>query len=288
MIHGGAGTITRENLPPEEEKERREVLLQALREGYSILEKGGNSIDAVRKAIVIMEDSPLFNAGRGSALNEDGFVEMDASIMYGPTREAGAVAAVRSVKNPIELAYIVMRKTKHVLLVGTYADSFAKAQGLPLMPPDYFIVEREKQKLKRDGETVGAVAIDIYGNISAGTSTGGLRGKLKGRVGDSPIIGAGTYANNTIGVSTTGIGEYFIRVCAAAKVTFLVTEMKLPLQEAVKKVLDEIKELGGSGGIIAIDSSGNYVAMFNSAGMYRGVKGGKEDVEKVMIFSNEF
>lgn len=284
VVHGGAGNITKDNLTEEAERERRNALLQSLRAGYAILEGGGNAIDAVVAAITILEDSPWFNAGRGSVLNESGYVQMDASIMYGPTMEGGAVAAVERIKNPIKAALMVMQKTKHVLLVGPHADSFAQKNGLELMPREYFIVEQSQKEKK--GETVGAVAMDIYGNICAGTSTGGLRNKMEGRVGDTPLLGAGTYATKSVGISCTGIGEYFIRVSAAARVAFLVESGKR-LEEAVGTVLHMIKQMGGRGGIIAVDSSGNYVMMFNSKGMYRGVKGGKASIEKVMIFDNE-
>lgn len=282
LVHGGAGNLTRDNISSTREKGIREGLKKALEEGYRVLIEGGSSFEAVKLAVMVLEDSPFFNAGRGSVPNEKGDVQMDAAIMYGPKREAGAVAAVQIIKNPIVAAYYVMKYTNHVLLVGKDADDFAIQHKLEIRDKSYFIVED-----KNIGETVGAVAVDIYGNVSAATSTGGLRNKKPGRVGDTPIIGAGTYATPRVAVSTTGIGEYFIRISAGSKIAFYVEEMNFSLYDAVYRVLDECKSLGGQGGIIAVDYTGNYVMLFNSPGMARGVKGTKDNIEKIMIFGDE-
>lgn len=268
----------------------------ALLAGHDVLRRGGKSLDAVVAAIKILEDSPLFNAGKGSVLTADGTVGMDASIMDGMTHKAGACAEVKHVKNPIELARLVMDRTPHVLLVGDGAERLAKEHSLPLMPADYFITEhrrlqlqriqqKEKEKATQAGEkkaqhdrlesigTVGAVALDRHGNLAAGTSTGGMVNKRFGRVGDSPIIGAGTYADNlTCAVSGTGHGEFFIRgvVCydIAAKMKYQGVTLTNAAEEVVMK---NLKEAGGRGGVIAVDAKGNVAMPFNSEGMYRGV-----------------
>ncbi|MBI5774067.1 MAG: isoaspartyl peptidase/L-asparaginase [Verrucomicrobia bacterium] len=291
VIHGGAGVVTTE-LTPEREAAVRATLEQALRAGHAVLEKGGASLDAVIAAIKILEDSPLFNAGKGAVLTAEGTVEMDASVMDGATRKAGAVAGVKHVKNPIELARMVMEKTPHVLLAGEGAEVVAKQHGLPLMPPDYFITEPRRQQLKRVQEqeksgkkkaqhetnaertgTVGAVALDQHGNLAAGTSTGGMVNKKFGRVGDSPIIGAGNYADNrTCAVSGTGHGEFFIRSVVAYDIAALMEYKGLSLAAAADEVvMKKLKALGGSGGVIAVDGKGNIAMPFNSEGMYRGV-----------------
>lgn len=281
VIHGGAGTILRENLSPEKEEAYINKLNEALLAGENILKMGGSSLDAITEAILIMENSPLFNAGKGAVFSEEGIVEMDASIMDGRSTEAGAVAGVHTIKNPILAARAVMENSKHVLLTGDGADSFAGKQGLEIVDSSYFFtVDRWKsyKKAKAENEikkygTVGAVALDSYGNLAAGTSTGGMTYKMKGRVGDSPIIGAGTYADNsTCAVSATGHGEFFIRNVVAYDISALMKYKELSLKEAADYViLNKLKNIGGSGGIIAVDHEGNYTMTFNTPGMYRGV-----------------
>ena len=281
VIHGGAGTILKENLSPEKEEAYLNKLNEALLAGETILKTGGSSIDAITEAILIMENSPLFNAGKGAVFSEEGIVEMDASIMDGRSTEAGAVAGVHTIKNPILAARAVMENSKHVLLTGDGADSFASKQGLEIVDSSYFFTEdrwKSYKKAKAENEikkygTVGAVALDSYGNLAAGTSTGGMTYKMKGRVGDSPIIGAGTYADNgTCAVSATGHGEFFIRNVVAYDISALMKYKELPLKEATDYViLDKLKNIGGSGGIIAVDHEGNYTMTFNTPGMYRGV-----------------
>ncbi len=286
VIHGGAGYI--KNLPPEKEKKYREKLNEALEAGYVVLEKGGKAEDAVVAAITILEDSPLFNAGKGSVLNHLGQVEMDASIMRGYDLNAGAVAGVHHVKNPILAAKAVMEKSKHVMLSCGGADQYAKEMGLDVMPQEYFILPRRTEQLKKIQEknnkntensslkkhgTVGCVALDKQGNIAAGTSTGGLMNKKFGRIGDSPIIGAGTYANNsTSGISCTGTGEYFIRTLAAHTVSDLMEFQKADLQTAMKKALEKVENLGGDGGMIGMDKNGKVFWIFNTEGMFRAMK----------------
>jgi len=283
-IHGGAGVIRKQDMPPEKEQAYREKLTEAVLAGYRILQAGGSGLDAVETAIKILEDSPLFNAGKGAVLNADGKAELDASVMDGKTLAAGAVAAVHRIKNPISLARAVMEKSPHVLLIGEGAEIFAQSQGFELVPESYFITperqkglerakEREKSLQERQPEkkgTVGAVALDKFGNLTAGTSTGGMMNKRYGRVGDSPIIGAGTYANNaTCAVSTTGWGEYFIRTVAAFDVSALMAYKGLSAAEAGKLVIEKIGKLGGDGGMIILDKHGNIAMPFNSEGMYR-------------------
>ncbi len=289
IIHGGAGVITRDRLNPELEKEYRSELAKTLQIGHRILKTRGSAEQAVIEAIENMENSPLFNAGRGSVLNEDGEVEMDASIMNGKDQSCGSVTGVRKIKNPIRAAQLVMNKTKHVFLAGEGADEFGEENGLPLESPEYFQTERRLKQLEerkkagdRRGElifkdskygTVGAVALDQNGNICAGTSTGGTSNKLKGRIGDSPIIGSGTYASNsTCGVSATGDGEYFIRVQATHSVSAIMEYQKKGLNEALIEVIEKkIAPMGGDGGLIGLDKDGNYAWHFNTEGMYRGV-----------------
>ena len=289
VIHGGAGVITREKLSESLEKEYRNELAKTLQIGYKILKKGGSSEEAVVEAIINMEDSPLFNAGVGSVLNENGNVEMDASIMNGVDQKCGAVAGVRRIKNPIKAAQLVMNKTKHVFIMGEGADELGEKNDLPIEPPEYFQTERRikqleerKKKGNRRGSlifpdskfgTVGVVALDQRGNICAGTSTGGTSNKLKGRIGDSPIIGSGTYAdNNSCGVSATGDGEFFIRAQAAYSVAAFMEIGGKDLDSSLKEVMDKkIGPLGGQGGLIGLDKDGNYSWYFNSEGMYRGV-----------------
>lgn len=274
VVHGGAGGY---HLTVEEELLYKQGIEQALNAGYSVLEKGGNSIDAVEEAIEVMEKSPLFNAGRGSVLNREGYVEMDASIMEGRELKAGAVAGIKHYLHPISIAKKVMEKSPHVFLVGDGAEKFALLQGFQPIPPDSLIVTKrlydwKKQKEKRYG-TVGAVAIDKNGNISAGTSTGGMEFKMEGRVGDSPIIGAGTYADNqSCGISCTGWGEYFIKQVAAFQVSALIRYQKYDIQTAINKVLRNIKGMGATGGIIGIDKQGNIGWGFSTEGMPRGYR----------------
>lgn len=283
VIHGGAGTILKENLTPEKEREYLAKLEEALLVGVDVLKSGGNSLDAVTETIMVLEDSPLFNAGKGAVFTEEGINEMDASIMDGKTGNAGAVAGVRNVKNPILAARAVMEKSGHVLLTGDGADWFAHEQGLEIVDSSYFFTESrwqkyEKAKAKHAAEnekhgTVGAVALDVHGNLAAGTSTGGMTYKMKGRVGDSPIIGAGTYAdNNTCAVSATGHGEYFIRNVVAYDIGALMKYTRVSVKEASNYViLGKLKKIGGDGGIIAVDKSGNFSITFNTPGMYRGI-----------------
>ena len=308
-IHGGAGTILKSSMTPEMEKEYRAKLTEALLAGYEILKNDGNSLDAVEAAIRIMEDSPLFNAGKGAVYTSEGTIELDASIMDGKTLNAGAVAGVRHLKNPISVARLVMEHSPHVLMVGDGAESFAKQNGVELVPAEYFHTQRRWEELQRAKEkekkesdqpkkvgrnpqsidpnipaygTVGAVALDKHGNLAAATSTGGKTNKKFGRVGDSPIIGAGTYANNrTCAVSGTGDGEYFIRGVVAYDVSALMEYKDKSLKEAAQTVIEKLGKLGGTGGIIAIDHNGKVVMPFNTRGMYRGYVGeaGKVTVE---------
>ena len=306
VIQGGAGTITRDNLTPGLEKAYREKLTVALQVGYDILERGGSSLDAVQTAINIMEDSPLFNAGKGSVFTHNGKHEMDASIMDGRTLKAGAVAAVRNIKNPINLARLVMEKSKHVLLAGRGAKAFAETHGVEMMPDEYFYTQRRWEQLQRalekekkqeaekkktgsrrsNGQTLGTVgvcALDKEGNLAAATSTGGMTNKRFGRVGDSPIIGAGTYANNkTCAVSATGHGEYLMRGVVCYDVSAMMECQGMSLQRAVDTVIQhKLTDLGGTGGVVAIDANGNVAWSFNTEGMYRGhfVSGGEPMVE---------
>jgi beta-aspartyl-peptidase (threonine type) len=289
VIHGGAGTITRERMTPVKERELTGKLTEALESGMKILRDGGSALDAVETSIRILEDSPLFNAGKGAVFTGDGKNELDASIMDGRTLSAGAVASVTTIKNPISAARAVMEKSKHVLLVGKGAERFAAEQGLEIVDPKYFFDQErwdELQKVKQEKGasmrvpagtplglgTVGALALDAEGNLAAGTSTGGLTNKMHGRVGDSPIIGAGTYANNrTCAVSGTGQGEYFIRLSIARDVSSLIEYKGWGVEKAANKVIQEkLTALGGTGGIIALDNNGKIAMSFNTAGMYRG------------------
>ena len=310
VLHGGAGTITKANMTPEKEKAYKEVLNQALETGYAILKKGGTSLDAVEATVRVMEDSPLFNAGKGAVFTNEGKNELDAAIMDGKTGKAGAVASLTTVKNPISAARAVMEKSEHVMLIGPGAEKFAKEKGLEIVDPSYFRTEtrfQQLQKLKeKEGEkmqldhdstgtssnekifvegekfgTVGAVALDAYGNLAAATSTGGMTNKRYGRVGDVPIIGAGTYAdNNTCAVSATGHGEYFIRSVVAHDIAALMEYKGYTLKKAADEVvLNKLVKRGGEGGVIAVDRKGNIAMPFNSAGMYRGyIKNGKSEV----------
>lgn len=285
VIHGGAGTITRTNLSPEKEKAYHSKLKEALDTGYAALARGGKSVDAVIASIKILEDSPLFNAGKGAVFTSDGRNELDASIMDGSNLMAGSVAAVTTIKNPIAAAHAVMTKSDHVMMVGKGAEAFASQHNLEIVSPTYFfdstryqqwLKVKEKtsaldEKNKKFG-TVGCVALDKYGNLAAGTSTGGMTNKKYGRIGDSPIIGAGTYANNfTCAVSSTGWGEYFIRLNAAHDIHALMAYGSLSVKEAADSVvLKKLPALGGNGGMIALDRQGNFTMPFCTEGMYRG------------------
>lgn len=298
-IHGGAGTIEKKDLTPEKEAAYTKALQSALDAGYDLLERGSTAVEAVTAAVAVLEDCDLFNAGRGSVFTRKGTHEMDAAIMDGATLNAGAVAGVRSVRNPIVLASEIMLHSDHVLLSGDGALEFAVARGISLAPEEYFFsdfryrqwqeardsdaysLDHGSTKEKKFG-TVGAVACDKNGNVAAATSTGGMTNKRYGRVGDTPLIGCGTYANNnTCAVSCTGHGEIFIRAVAAFDVNALMAYKGLSLEEAARKVtMQKLVEMNGEGGLIAVDKFGNYDMPFNSAGMYRGVvsSNGKHEV----------
>ena len=295
-IHGGAGVIDPSKMTPERAASYRAGLAAALDAGYAILERGGSSVEAVTAAVRTLEDDPQFNAGRGAVLNHEGDAELDAAIMDGHGPRAGAVAGVRHVKNPVELARLVMEKSPHVLLVAEGAEEFALEQGMVLVPPDYFRTEariRELEEARHQAEqvkaaapgasgTVGAVALDRAGHLAAATSTGGLTNKHRGRVGDSPIIGAGTYADDGwCAVSGTGQGEFFIRQVVAFDVCALVQYRHLTLAQAVRELIHEkLRRSGGEGGVIAVDRSGHIAMDFNSVGMFRGARdsAGKRDI----------
>ncbi len=297
-IHGGAGTMRKENMTAEQEEAYRSKLTEALTLGHEILKNGGSSLDAVEQVIILLEDSPLFNAGKGAVFTNAGTVELDASIMEGKTLQAGAVAAVKHVKNPVSLARLVMEKSPHVMLAGEGAEAFAQEQGMEAVPNEYFHTPRRWEDLQREKSeeqqknaspksllpggkpgavpqdlygTVGVVALDKSGNLAAGTSTGGRTNKRWGRVGDSPIIGAGTYADNrTCAISATGHGEYFMRLVVAHRISALMAYRGLSVNEAAEQAIRELGELGGEGGVIALDKNGNIAMPFNTAGMYRG------------------
>ena len=296
VIHGGAGTITRDEMTPELEQAYQKALQEGLDAGYAVLEEGGSAVNAVKAAAVVLEDNMLFNAGRGSVFTKKGVQEMDAAIMDGETLDAGAVAGIRNVRNPIELATEVLRNSNHVFLSGKGANDFAIKQGIKLEPDEYFFSQfrYDQWRAVRDSDnymldhthnditeikekkfgTIGAVACDQNGNIAAATSTGGMTNKKYGRIGDSPLIGCGTYANNkTCGVSCTGHGEIFIKAVAAYDVSALMEYKNLPLKDAAEEVvLRKLVEMDGEGGLICVDGEGNYAMVLNSAGMYRGVK----------------
>jgi len=292
VIHGGAGTIERSKMTPEQERGHRAGLERSLKAGFEILKNGGSSLDAVEAAVRVLEDDPLFNAGKGAVFTDAGTNELDAAIMDGKNLAAGAVANLRHVRNPISLARMVMEKSKHVLMTGDGAEKFAKENGVELVDQKYFFTQERWDALQKlqaaekgggsDGKhfiitdhdrhgTVGAVALDQNGDLAAATSTGGTTNKKAGRVGDSPIIGGGTYANNhTCAVSGTGDGEYFIRTVVAHDISALMEYRDMKLPEAAQTVLDKVAKLGGTGGLIAIDREGNIALPFNTSGMYRG------------------
>jgi len=310
VIHGGAGTIKKENMTPELEAQYNAKLTEAVKAGHEILKNGGDAMNAVEASIRIMEDSPLFNSGKGAVFTHDGINSLDASFMDGKTLNAGAVAGVTTVKNPISLARKVMTDSEHVLLSGAGGDAFAKAlqdPSIQIVPNSYFYTENRYQSLQRvlqreaakedakkvaqlelqdpflkDSKygTVGCVALDKNGNIAAGTSTGGMTNKKYGRIGDSPIIGSGTYANNaTCGVSSTGHGEYFIRAQVAYDISALMEYKGLSLQDATEEVIQKkLVDLGGTGGIVALDHLGNVSMEFNTAGMYRATMNDQDEL----------
>lgn len=297
VIHGGAGTILKKDMSPELEEQYRAKLKEALTQSYQKIKEGKSSLEAVEAAIVVMEDSPLFNAGKGAVFTSDGRNELDASIMYGKDKSAGAVAGLTVVKNPIKAAIAVMQKSEHVMMIGKGAEQFAKKEGLEIVNPKYFWTQHrwdalqkvKKAELKANQPnamnnshypsyywvdkkfgTVGCVALDRDGNISAGTSTGGMTNKKYGRVGDAPIVGAGTYADKNVGISGTGWGEFYIRTSAARTVAAKYEYQNKDVKTATQEVMLEIEKLGGDGGMIALDKNGNVAMTFNTEGMYRG------------------
>ena len=310
-IHGGAGTILKESMTPALEEQYRKGLQQALAAGFSILANGGNAVEAVKAAVVQLEDFPLFNAGKGAVFTKEGINEQDAAIMDGKTLEAGAIAAVRNVRNPIELAEQVMLHSGHVFLSGEGAKEFAIKQGVKLEPNEYFFTQfrYDQWKEMKDSDlfaldhksdnlikslqekkfgTVGAVACDKNGNIAAATSTGGMTNKQYGRIGDSPLIGIGTYANNkTCAISCTGHGEPFIRAVAAYDVSCLMEYKNMSLQQACEEVvLKKLVAMHGEGGLIAVDADGNTTLIFNSEGMYRAMQS-SDGTSLVAIYNDD-
>lgn len=307
MIHGGAGTISRDSMTPAQEQAYHAMLTHAVNQGYSVLERGGSSLDAVTAAVTLLEDSPLFNAGKGAVYTFDETHELDASIMDGNSRNAGAVAAVTNVKNPILLARAVMEKSVHVMLAGKGAEQFAKEQQLELVDNSYFNTEFRYEALKRAKQaiaplphqarvpydpawnmgTVGAVAIDRKGNLAAATSTGGMTAKRYGRIGDAPIIGAGNFADNQCAVSATGHGEFFIRYQVASDICARAKYQRKSAAAAAKEVLAELKTAGGDGGVIVVDHKGQLSWTFNTEGMYRALKAeGSEAVSEIFAQAN--
>ena len=296
VIHGGAGVMDQKTMTSEMQNEYIAVLNRVLYVGDSVLSHGGTCMDAVEKSIVIMEDSPLFNAGKGAVFTHEGIVELDASVMEGKSLKAGAIAGVRDIKNPIRVARAVMEKSEHVMLSGLGASQFAKEKGFEPVDNAYFYTKKRFQSLqellKEEREatvndkhgTVGCVALDMSGNIAAGTSTGGMTNKKYGRIGDSPIIGAGTYANNeTGGFSCTGHGEYYIRLGFSRDISALMEYKKRSVTEACREEISKLTQMGGTGGVIGLDKMGNIAMEFNTSGMFRGFV--KSDGEKqVAIF----
>ncbi|MDF1698119.1 MAG: isoaspartyl peptidase/L-asparaginase [Saprospiraceae bacterium] len=302
VIHGGAGTILKKNMTQENEKAHREAMHTALDIGEAVLKEGGSSLDAVEQSIKFMEDSPLFNAGKGAVFTHAGTNEMDASFMYGKDQNAGAVGGISTIRHPISAARAVLEKSEHVMMAGKGAEDFAKSQGLEVVDPSYFYTERRWKSLQRilNSEsdktelsesddvdkkhgTVGCVALDKDGNIAAGTSTGGMTNKKFNRIGDSPIIGAGTFADNaTCGVSSTGHGEYFIRYTVARDIAALMEYGGKSLKEAGEIIINKkLVEKGGTGGVVALDRNGNIAMPFNTPGMYRGYAKPGERVVKI-------
>jgi L-asparaginase / beta-aspartyl-peptidase len=296
-IHGGAGVMRRAEMTPEMDAAYRAGLNDALDAGSKVLAAGGTSLDAVEAAVRVLEDNPNFNAGKGAVLTREGVAELDASIMDGATRKAGAVAQVRTVKNPIRAARYVMDQTDRVMFAGKDVDAMAAKAGLEIVPPEYFITPRRLEALKRAmaGDlqpmdrygTVGAVALDTHGNLAAATSTGGMNAKPPGRVGDAPIIGAGTYAQNgACAVSSTGDGEYFIRASVARMICARISMQHVSPQRAAQETLDEVKALGGTGGVIVLGQDGKVALSMNTEGMFRGQVSASGQ-RKVAIYSDE-
>ncbi len=303
VIHGGAGNMSREGMTKEDEPAYHAKMAEALAAGEAILKEGGSSLDAVIATVKVMEDSPMFNAGKGAVFNYDGQNELDASIMDGKTLKAGAVSGITTIRNPITAARAVMDHSAHVLLTGKGAEQFSYEQGLDIVDPSYFFdqrrwdqyrnyLRRNQPELRGDANgnwkmgTVGAVALDMDGNLAAATSTGGMTGKRYGRIGDSPIIGAGTYANNeTCAVSATGHGEHFMRNVVAYDIAARMDYLGSSLQESAEYiVMEKLKEIGADGGVIAVDKDGNISMPFNTSGMFRGyVKAGEEKVTLIFI-----
>lgn len=299
VIHGGAGTILKEKMTPEKEAAYKAALTTALQKGYALLKTGKSSMEAVEATIHVMEDSPLFNAGKGAVFTHEGKNELDAAVMDGKSLKAGAVAGVTTIRNPISAAIAVMNQSEHVMMVGKGAEAFAKEAGLQIVDPKYFytkerwdglqraikedagasVLDHNDKKVQKLGAmnvdnkfgTVGAVALDQSGNLAAGTSTGGMTNKKYGRVGDAPIIGAGTYANNnTAGISCTGWGEFYIRNVVAYDISAMMEYKQMTLQDAAAVALKKVADMGGDGGLIALDAKGNVTMPFNTKGMYRG------------------
>ncbi len=299
-IHGGAGTLDRADMTPEKRAAYEAALQVALDAGAKVLADGGSAMDAIKAAIIPMEDSPLFNAGRGAVFTWDGTNELDASIMDGRDRSAGAIAGVKTVKNPILLADTVRTASPHVMLMGAGAEQFAAEQGFAVTPPEYFATPARREALERmkaeqlsaiDVDfkfgTVGAVALDQSGNMAAGTSTGGMTGKRWGRIGDAPVIGAGTYADNrACAVSATGWGEYFIRVGVAHEICARLRMSEQSAQGIADEVMAEVADLGGDGGVIIVTPEGRAIFSFNTNGMYRG-RATSEGMNEVAIFGGE-
>lgn len=299
VIHGGAGVMSKSAMNEEQQEAYKSKLNEALILGQKLLKEGNTATDVVVRVIEVLENSPLFNAGKGAVFTHDGINELDASIMEGKTLNAGAVAGVRDVKNPIKAAREVMENSAHVLLSGEGASEFAKEQGLEIVKNKYFFTESRYQSLKRlqkrerertekdNTGTVGCAVLDTYGNICAGTSTGGMTNKKYGRIGDSPVIGAGTYANNkTCAVSCTGHGEYYIRLGFARDISALMEYQNMSLEEACAEEIRKLGELGGTGGVIGIDADGNVAMEFNTSGMFRGYIKSSGDKE-IAIFEKE-
>ncbi len=296
VIHGGAGNINRESISDEMEETYRTALSEALLVGENVLKNGGSSLDAVEQVIRLMEDSPLFNAGKGAVFTHEGKNEMDASIMDGSDLNAGAIAGVGDIRNPISLARLVMEKSEHVMLSGKGASDFALEQGISLVDSSYFFTEKRwkslQEQLKKNGvekySTVGCVALDRKGNLAAGTSTGGMTNKKFGRIGDSPVIGAGNYASNSsCAVSATGHGEYFIRYTVAHDIAALMEYSGLMVHQAASRVIHQkLKEAGGNGGVICLDTKGNIAMEFNTTGMFRAWA--RSDGERgVLVFKED-
>lgn len=300
-IHGGAGTLERAQMTPELEREYEAALRQALDAGAAVLKRGGSAMEAIQAAIVMLEDEPRFNAGRGAVFNWEGENELDAAIMDGRDRSAGAVTGVKSIRNPIRLAEAVRQDGRHVFLSGKGAEEFAAGRGIETAPPEWFATEprrRALEKMKAEADlsaldvdlkfgTVGAVAMDQDGNLAAGTSTGGMTGKRWGRIGDAPVIGAGTYADNrSCAVSATGWGEYFIRVGVAHEICARLRLGDEAPQAVADAVMDEVKQLGGDGGVILVTPTGEALFSFNTSGMYRG-RATSSGINEVAIFGGE-